>query len=157
MVRETREQLPERANHPHLTHVTFPRIIRTKFVAGMANPVETLCANVGTEQGAVLGRFSSCISVQSGMGAMVKSPSKFTAALFTTARTWKRPRSASADEWTGKLRSVCTTEYHAAIKRSTSEAVSVREVNPEPVQSEVRKRKQTPFIHTNIRNLERRY
>lgn len=66
MVRETREQLPERANHPHLTHVTFPRIICTKFVAGMANPVETLCANVGTEQGAVLGRFSSCISVQSG-------------------------------------------------------------------------------------------
>lgn len=54
---ETREQLPERLDHPHLTHVTFPRIICTKFVAGMANPVETLCASVGTEQGAVLGRF----------------------------------------------------------------------------------------------------
>ena len=78
MVRETREQLPERANHPHITHFTFPRVICTKFVAGMENPVETLCGNVGTEQGAVLGRFSSYISVQSGMGAMIKSSSKFT-------------------------------------------------------------------------------
>ena len=78
MVRETREQLPEKTNHPHLTHFMFPRVIYTKFVAGMENPVETLCGNVGTEQGAVLGRFSSYISVQSGMGAMIKSSSKFT-------------------------------------------------------------------------------
>ena len=58
----------------------------------MANPVETLCRNVRTEGGAVLGRFSSYISVQSGMGTMIKSSSKFMAVLFTTARTWKQPR-----------------------------------------------------------------
>ena len=41
----------------------------------------------------------------------------FTAALFTTARTWKQPRCPSANEWIGKLWYVYTVEYYSAIKK----------------------------------------
>ena len=39
----------------------------------------------------------------------------FTAALFTIARTWKQPRSPSADEQIRKLWYICTMEYYSAI------------------------------------------
>ena len=39
-----------------------------------------------------------------------------TAALFTTARTWKQPRCPSADEWIRKLWFIYTMEYYSAIK-----------------------------------------
>ena len=41
----------------------------------------------------------------------------FTAAQFTTARTWKQPRCLLTDEWIKKLWSIYTMEYYAAIKR----------------------------------------
>ena len=41
----------------------------------------------------------------------------FTAALFTIARTRKRPRCPSADEQRKKLEYVYTTEYYFAIKK----------------------------------------
>ena len=40
----------------------------------------------------------------------------FIAALFIIARTWKRPRCPSADEWTRKLWYIYTMEYCSAIK-----------------------------------------
>ena len=40
----------------------------------------------------------------------------FTAALFTTARTWKQPRCPSTDEWIKKLWYIYTMEYYPAIK-----------------------------------------
>ena len=63
---------------------------------------------------------------------------KFTAALFTTARTWKQPRCPSTDEWILKLWYKYRMEYYSAIKVSTLESVAVKQMNLEPViQSEV--------------------
>ena len=42
--------------------------------------------------------------------------SLFTAALFTIARTWKRPRCPSTDEWKKKLWYIYTMGYYSAIK-----------------------------------------
>ena len=62
----------------------------------------------------------------------------FTAALFTTARTWKQPRCPSPDEWILKLWYIYTMEYYSAIKLNTLESVVVKQMNLEPViQSEV--------------------
>ena len=41
----------------------------------------------------------------------------FTAALFTTARTWKQPRCPSTDEWIKKLWYIYTMEYYSVIKK----------------------------------------
>ena len=41
----------------------------------------------------------------------------FTATLFTTARTWKQPRCASADGWIKKMRYTHAIQYYSAIKR----------------------------------------
>ena len=43
----------------------------------------------------------------------------FIAALFTIVKTWKQPKCPSTDEWIKKLWSLCTMEYHSAMK-STS-------------------------------------
>ena len=42
----------------------------------------------------------------------------FTAALFTTAKTWKQPKSPSTDEWIHKMWYICTVEYYSPIKRT---------------------------------------
>ena len=42
----------------------------------------------------------------------------FTAALFTTAKTWKQPKCPSTEEWIKKLWYIYTMEYYAAIKRN---------------------------------------
>ena len=49
-----------------------------------------------------------------------------TAALFTTARTWKQPRCPSTDEWIEKLWYIYTMQYYSAIKRNTFESVLMR-------------------------------
>ena len=41
----------------------------------------------------------------------------FITALFIIARTWKQPRSPSADEWIRKLWYIYTLEYFSAIKK----------------------------------------
>ena len=62
----------------------------------------------------------------------------FTAALFTTARTWKQPRYPSADEWIRKLWYIYTMEYYSVIKKYTFESVLMRWMKLEPIiQSEV--------------------
>ena len=62
----------------------------------------------------------------------------FTAALFTIARTWKRPRCPSTDEWIKKSWYIYTMEYYSAIKKYAFESVLMRWMNLEPIiQSEV--------------------
>ena len=62
----------------------------------------------------------------------------FIAALFIIARTWKQPRSPSADEWIRKLWYIYTMEYYSAIKNNTFESVLMRWMKLEPIiQSEV--------------------
>ena len=41
----------------------------------------------------------------------------FTAALFTTAKTWKQPKCPSTDEWIKKMWYIYMMEYYSAIKR----------------------------------------
>ena len=50
----------------------------------------------------------------------------FIAALFTIARTWKRPRCPSTDEWIKNLWYIYTMEYYSAIKRNAFESVLMR-------------------------------
>ena len=47
----------------------------------------------------------------------------FIAALFIIARTWKKPRCPSADEWIRKLWYIYTMEYYSTIKRNTFESI----------------------------------
>ena len=65
----------------------------------------------------------------------------FTAAQFTTARTWKQPRRPSADEWIRKLWYTYTMGYFSAIKKKkqhTFESILMRWMKLEPIiQSEV--------------------
>ena len=42
----------------------------------------------------------------------------FTAALFTTAKTWKQPKCPSTDEWIEKMWYRYTMEYYTVIKRN---------------------------------------
>ena len=63
------------------------------------------------------------------------------AALFIIARTWKQPRSPSADEWRRKLWYIYTMEYYSAIKKNSFESVLMRWMKLEPIiQSEVSQR-----------------
>ena len=65
----------------------------------------------------------------------------FTAALFTTARTWKQPRCPLTDEWIKKLCYIYTMEYYSTIKSNTFESVLMKWMNLEPIiQSEVSKK-----------------
>ena len=57
----------------------------------------------------------------------------FIAALFTIARTWKQPRSLSADEWIIKLWYIYTMEYYSAIKKNAFESVLMRWMKLEPI------------------------
>ena len=57
----------------------------------------------------------------------------FIAALFTIARTWKKPRYSSSDEWIKKLWYIYTMEYYSAVKRNTFESVIKRWMNLEAI------------------------
>ena len=68
----------------------------------------------------------------------------FIAALFAIARTWKKLRCPSADEWIRKLWYIYTMEYYSAIKKNTFESVIVRWMNLEPIiQTEVSQKIET--------------
>ena len=82
----------------------------------------------------------------------------FIAALFTIAKTWKKSRCPSADEWIRKSWYICTMEYYSAIKKNTFESVLMRWMKLDPIiQSEVSEVSQTPiqYISTCIWNLEK--
>ena len=79
------------------------------------------------------------------------------AALFIIARTWKQPRSPSADKWI-KLWYIYTMEYYSAIKKNTFESVLMRWMKLETIiQSKVSQKRKAPiqYINTYIWNLER--
>ena len=57
----------------------------------------------------------------------------FIAAVFKIARTWKKPRCPSTDEWTKKLWYIHTMEYYSAIKTNTFESVLMRWINLESI------------------------
>ena len=62
----------------------------------------------------------------------------FTAALFTTARTWKQPRCPLADEWIRKLWYIYKMEYYSAIKKNAFESILMKWMKLEHIiQSEV--------------------
>ena len=42
----------------------------------------------------------------------------FIAALFTIARTWKKPKCPTTDKWIKKMWYIYTMEYYSAIKRN---------------------------------------
>ena len=42
----------------------------------------------------------------------------FSAALFTTAKTWNQPKCPSTDDWIRKIWYICTMKYYSAIKKN---------------------------------------
>ena len=73
----------------------------------------------------------------------------FTAALFTIARTWKKPRCPSADRWIRKLWYIYTMEYYSAIKKSTFESVLMKGMKLEPtIQNEVSQKEKHQYINS---------
>ena len=75
----------------------------------------------------------------------------FTAALFTTAGTWKQPRRPSTDEGIKKLWYRYTMEYYSAIKRNIIESVLMRWMNLELIiQSEVTKKEINKYTLMHI-------
>ena len=82
----------------------------------------------------------------------------FITALFVIARTWKKPRCPTADEWIRKPWYIHTMEYYSAIKKNTFESVLMRWTKLEPIiQSEVSQEEiqYSILTHIYIWNLER--
>ena len=57
----------------------------------------------------------------------------FIAALFIIARTWKKPKCPSADEWKRKLWYIYTMEYYSAFKKNSFESFLMRWMKLEPI------------------------
>ena len=75
----------------------------------------------------------------------------FTAALFTTANTWKQRTCPLRDEWIKMLWYINTMEYYSAIKRTEFVSVVVRWMNLEPdIQSEGSQKEKNKYILMNI-------
>ena len=47
----------------------------------------------------------------------------FITTLFTITRTWKQPRSPSADEWIRKVWYIYKMEYYSAIRKNTFKSI----------------------------------
>ena len=70
----------------------------------------------------------------------------FIAALFTVARTWKKPRCPSADEWMRKLWHINTIECYSTKERNTFESVLMRWMSLDLViQSEVSQKEKNKY------------
>ena len=72
----------------------------------------------------------------------------FTAAPFTTAMTWKRPKCSSAEEWMKTMWHIYTVEYYSDLKGNRggplAETWMVQELS---ILSEVRQRKTNIIQH----------
>ena len=70
----------------------------------------------------------------------------FTAALFTTARTWKQLKCPLTDEWIKKMWHIYTMEYDSAVKRNETELFVVSWMDLESVkQSEVTQKEKNKY------------
>ena len=66
------------------------------------------------------------------------------AALFTKAKTWKKPKCPLTDEWVKKTWCVCIVEYCSAIKRNETMPFAATWTSPEMiVLSEVSEKEMT--------------
>ena len=76
----------------------------------------------------------------------------FIAALFIIARTWKKTRCPSADEWKRKLWYIYRMMHYSAIKKNTFESVLMRWMKLEPIiqSEESQKEKHQYSILTHI-------
>ena len=76
----------------------------------------------------------------------------FMAALFTIARTWKKPKCPSTDKWIKKMWYIYTMEYYSAIKRNEIGSFLETWMNLESViQSEVSQKEKNKYhISTRI-------
>ena len=80
----------------------------------------------------------------------------FTAALFTTARTWKQPKCPSTDEQIKKLWYIYTMEYYSTIKRNAFESVLMRWMNLEPIiQNEVSQKEKDKYTLMHIYRIQK--
>ena len=62
----------------------------------------------------------------------------FITTLFTITRTWKQPRSPSADEWIRKVWYIYKMEYYSAIRKNTFKSILMRWMKLESIiQNEV--------------------
>ena len=69
----------------------------------------------------------------------------FTSALFTIARTWKKPRYPLGDKWIRKLWYVHPMEYYLDFKKNAFESVLRRWMKLEPIiRSEIHKKEKPP-------------
>ena len=70
----------------------------------------------------------------------------FIAALFSIARTWKKPKCPSTDEWIKKMCHIYSTEYYSAIKRNEIELFVVGWMDLESViQSKVSQKEKNKY------------
>ena len=81
----------------------------------------------------------------------------FIAALFTIARTWKKPIYPSTDEWIRKFWYIYTMEYYSAIKRNEIGSFVEMWLDLESVIQNEEREKQISYINTYIWNLEEWY
>ena len=65
-----------------------------------------------------------------------------TAALFTTAKTWKQPKCPLTEEWIKKMRYIYTMEYYSAIKNTEIMPFAAKQMDLDMIKlSEVSQRK----------------
>ena len=57
----------------------------------------------------------------------------FTAALFTTAKTWKQPECPQTDKWIKRRWYVYTVEYSSAIKRNEVMPLAATWMDPDSI------------------------
>ena len=83
----------------------------------------------------------------------------FITALFTIARTWKRPKCPSTEEWIKKMWYIYTMEYYSAIKRNKTELFVLRWMDPESViQSEVSQKEKSKYcMLTRIYGIQKKW
>ena len=82
----------------------------------------------------------------------------FTAALFTTAKTWKQPKCPLREEWIKKMWYIYTMEYYSAIKKNEIMPFAATWMDPEMVilnevsQTEKEKLYDIPYMWNLKRN-----